>query len=243
MSDPAPDAMRGVTIVKELADAVSMQARVSNRMWIVTMSASLLVLLPRSVSSTSPAQDITLPFQIGAVDPAAFYPVAFAMLSVLLVAFCSAHAQQVRAQKLAQGVLDSLRGTINLPPGISMRELFDMFRMPSVTRVAPLAQLLRGKYQFHDQAPNCPTWLRIASAVFYLVLKLVAAAVYFVLPGLALWYSFVKTTAVSLATWMFVLLAAMGFVAAFSLLEVIVTDLLYNYHIAVRILGKPAVTA
>jgi hypothetical protein len=225
--------------IKQLADAVSMQARVANRIWLATIAASLLVVLPRSTSPGSSATDIALPFQLGDVAPTAFYPVAFAMLSVLVVAFASAHAQQARANDLAQRALDRLATAAgaSLPP-ISIRELFDMFRMPSANRVAPLAQLMRGPYQFHDQAADCPPWLRVASSVYYLTLKLVASGVYYGLPALGIWYAFERTISIDLPGWSLGILATLGAIAALSLLTVLVADIVYVWRIAVTILPR-----
>src|ERR1700680_2883174 len=91
-------------IVKELADAVSTQAQVTNRSWLGLITVSLFAVLPRV-----PTRDgnVPLPFSLGEVSPVWFHGIVFVILIVMAIAFASAHAQQVRAQKLAQSVVDS----------------------------------------------------------------------------------------------------------------------------------------
>ena len=66
-----------------------------------------------------------------------------------------------------------------------------MLRTPSLSRVAPLAQLLRGKYQFYSSSEGCPTWLRLLSVGYYASLKFVSYIVFFLLPIWALWRAYI----------------------------------------------------
>ena len=172
---------QSIPIVKELAGAVFTQSQVANRYWIALMAVALFALLPRV--GPSQTQTIDLPLGLGAVEPASLHPALFALLVVLIVAFAAAHAQQVRAQKLAQAYIDKM--TV-VDGELHPRELFDMLRQPSVIRVAPLAQSLRGKYQFFGTAGECPAALWWGSVVYYGVLKLASIGISFLLPGWAL---------------------------------------------------------
>ena len=107
---------------------------------------------------------------------------------------------------------------------IRPRELFDMSRVPSLNRVAPIAQSLRGKYQFFSTGKDCPRWRRILTVMYYVLLKLVALTVYFVLPGGALWLSFV-TLKVPLG--FNTVLRIGGIFAGIVLLQVFVLEVLY----------------
>ncbi len=94
-------------LLKELAEAVSIQSKVANRFWLALMILTLMVMLPQHVDDANSSQAV-LPFGIGTIDPTWFYFVAFIMLAVLLIAFCGAHAQQIRVAKLAQDAIDTL---------------------------------------------------------------------------------------------------------------------------------------
>lgn len=222
-------------LVKELADAVSTQAKVSNRFWIVLMTAALVALLPR-VQQSNQAEQVALPFQLGEVDPLSFHVVIFVILVTLTIAFASAHAQQVRAQKLAQRRLDLLAAFQSEVSGLHPRELFDILRLPSVNRVAPIAQYLRGKYQFFDAVPSCPRWLRTLSTWYYLLLKVVSLGIYFGLPALALWHSYDRLPITGPLMW---LLTGVGAIAAVTLLQVIVADIFYVATVKRAIQASP----
>jgi hypothetical protein len=56
---------------------------------------------------------------------------------------------------------------------------------PSLSRVAPLAQSLRGQHQFFSTKKQCPKWLRKASVIYYVLLKTVSMLVYFGFPAWA----------------------------------------------------------
>jgi hypothetical protein len=215
-----------VQIVKELATAVSTQAQVTNRFWLTLMTVAIFALLPR-VASTD-AQTITLPLGLGSVTSAALNPILFTTLAVLIVAFAAAHSQQVRAQKLAQDYIDTL--PVGADDGVHARELFDMLRQPSVTRVAPLAQSLRGKYQFIATKGNCPPLLWWSSLGYYLVLKVASTGIYFLLPGWALW-SIGTRVREAQVLWAPIFWIA-GVLASFALLQVTVTELLYMGRVA-----------
>jgi hypothetical protein len=212
-------------LVQELAVAVSTQAQVVNRLWLALMTVALFGVLPRL-----PAKDgnVSLPFSLGEVDPKWFHSVVFSILVVLTIAFAAAHAQQVRAQKLAQSVVDSMVSRKDSHDYVHLRELFDMCRLPSLNRVAPLAQSLRGKYQFFAGKKDCPKWLSIASAVYYALLKLASLTVFFGLPSWALWSAF---RSVSLEGYVRYLLDIGGALAAVTLFHVFLSDGLYSIKV------------
>lgn len=175
------------SIVKELAAAASIQAQAANRLWLALMTVVVFALFHRSPSPTGGAD---IPGGIGSIPDAAYVPVLLVLLAVLSVAFASAHAQHVRAQKLARRKLKADCGTGSK----HSQELFDMMCEPSVIRVAPLSQSLRLDWQFHDTAGGCPPWLIRISAVHYAILKLGAILVYFGLPQAALWLVYARAT-------------------------------------------------
>lgn len=170
------------SIVRDLADAVSIQAQVTNRLWIATMTVAIIGVrppprptIPCPGTPATPAL-IDLPFGLGAAEPAWFYGMTFAMLAILIVAFCSAHAQQLRAYGLSVSKVDSLPKQSEKNGEVTLRDLFDLYQSPSIVRIAPLSQVL---LRFGEK------W-RKPGVIFYSVLKPVAAIVYFMLPSVAL---------------------------------------------------------
>lgn len=205
------------SLTTDFAEAVSTQAKVANRAWLSLVTVALFAVLPRVPASDG---NISLPWNIGEVSPAWFHTIAFFILAVLAIFFAAAHAQQIRAQILAQGVIEWL---IHQKPSevVHPRELFDMLRTPSLSRVSPLAQLLRGKYQFYSSGGDCPTWLRLLSVGYYVSPKLVSYIVFFLLPVWALWRAY--TVAVFPGWWRVPFIASL-LVAETSLLQVFVID-------------------
>lgn len=215
-------------LLKELAAAVSMQAQIANRTWLALMTVAVLGLLPRGDTSRG---SISLPFGFGSIEAVWFYPVIFGLLLALIVAFSAAHAQQVRAQTLAQQQiekLEKLEKQLRQEGEIRPRDLFDIIRLPSVIRVAPLAQVLRGRYQFDVASVKCPNWLWWSSTAYYVILKTASLCVYFLLPSWALWAVFERLRP-GMLWWIF---AGAGIIAGFTIVEVFILDLLY----AVRVL-------
>ncbi|MBI3636787.1 MAG: hypothetical protein HY216_11365 [Candidatus Rokubacteria bacterium] len=216
-------------IVKELAAAVSTQAQVSTRIWLALMTVVLVAVLPR-VPVDGGRKGVSLPLGLGAIDPIWFDPFIFALLVILTIAFATAHAQETRAQELAQGRLDSLtkawEANAKKHVGeIHPRELFDMLRLPSVNRVAPLAQASRGRYQFYATSDHCPGWLRMASAAYYGLLKLTSLIVYLGVPAWALWDVHNRMTLDRAPS----LIAALGgTLAVVTLVQILLTDGRYS---------------
>jgi hypothetical protein len=219
-------------LISELAEAVSTQARVANRAWIALITVALFAVLPREGSAGG---NVSLPWSIGEVNQTWFHAVVFLILVVLTIYFAAAHAQQIRAQRLAQSVVDSLadhaRADIVHP-----RELFDMLRTPSLNRIAPLAQLLRGKYQFYAAAAECPAWLRALSVVYFALVKLVSFVVFLCTPAWALWRAYAL---VSLGGWWRIATMIAGAVAGLTLLQVLMTDAAYGVEIVGHLFSKP----
>jgi hypothetical protein len=215
-------------IIKELAGAATVQTQASNRAWITLITVALIAILPRSQ-----ALEIALPLGLGAVAAVSFHLVMFALLIVLLIAFAAAHAQQVRAQRLAISAIKALGNELILPLRIHPLDYFDMLRVPSVNRVAPLAQLFQGIDAFHG-SENRPTLRRRQlSVAYYLALKTVSWLVYFGFPTIALWIAFSR---MSLASWQWWLLLVTAVVGTLPILHVLIVDIKYVYKVS-RVIG------
>ncbi|MBN2707419.1 MAG: hypothetical protein JXR46_00130 [Calditrichaceae bacterium] len=175
--------------VKHLADAASIQIKAANKMWLIIVAISLIALFPPT-DTNPPAVNVELPFGLATVSNHQFYPILFGLMSVLMVALTSSFAQALRAHFLTIPAVKNIKS--NTIAGIHPQDLFDMFRDVSVNRVAPIAQILRGKYQFSDESENCPQWRRVVTAIYYLILKLIAWGVYWILPAYAYFVAYQK---------------------------------------------------
>jgi hypothetical protein len=219
--------------IKELATAVSTQAQVANRAWLALTTSALVAVIPHVPKENG---NLALPFGLGDVKPTVFDTVAFSILVVLAIAFAAAHAQQIRAQKLAQREIDSLRDEAPSSEGLHPRELFDMWCLPSLNRVAPLAQLLRDKYQFFSDSPKCPKWRRLISVAYYALLKVASMVVYYGLPGWALWqaHSSVKHAG---AVGLILLLGSV--IAGVALIQIFLSDVAYSSRVIRHLWREP----
>lgn len=168
---------------------------------------------------------MSLPFfGLGAIEPSSFYLAMFALLVVLMIAFASAHAQQVRVQRLAHRGLDRLGDESVFDLGVHPRDLFDALRLPSLIRIAPLAQLFRGLDSSFASPGDVPLWRKRTSAIYYLLLKTVAWFVYFGFPGAALWLTFARTQATG---WLSLSLFGAALIATMSLIHILTVDMWY----------------
>jgi hypothetical protein len=219
------DAARS-SLVKLVAEAASVQAKVTNRLWLAVIAVTIVVFLPTTPGATT----VQLPFNLGAVPPGAFYPVVFAILSILAVALAAAHAQQVRADRIAHHVVTELSSGAGKrePVSLHLRDLLDILRHPSLTRVAPLAQVITGHYHSQiksddSQGPGTNKRRAWTLAAFYLLLKLFTLVVLFVIPMAGVVVAYRRVT-MALDGWLLYVLALTGLVAFLSLLLAAIAD-------------------
>jgi hypothetical protein len=213
--------------IRDLASAASTHARVADRAWIAVITVAVA-----SIFQT-PGKDVFLLFNFRVTDTTSFYTLSFGLLAVLLVAFSAAHAQQVRVIQLA------LTQVTSVPCGdelISSRELFDMFHEPSVVRVAPLAQILRGKFQFSTTVRDCPPCLRRATAAYYAVLKASASVIYFGLPAYAL---FIAYNNLQISGWRFCIASFAGALSGVAIMQVLIAEMIQMGRVTRILWEKP----
>jgi hypothetical protein len=111
---------------KTFADAVSTQAQVANRSWFAMMTVALFAVLPREVG---PLNTFNLPFGLGAVPVASFYLFVYPLMVILIIAFSSAHAQQITAQNEAQDFLNRLETLRSETPHALQKHRPVLFRL------------------------------------------------------------------------------------------------------------------
>ena len=210
--------------IKDLAEAASNQIKIGNRMWIGLIVLSIFVILPRSAIEGT--NMVSLPFGFPDVDLTHFHFVSILLLSVFIIAFCQAHAQSIRSLKLAHRVLDGIGVRRLANATIHPRDFFDMLVIPSLSRVAPLPQLARGKHQFFPESSECPKYLRLLTTLYYVILQIVSMLVYYCVPGIALAMALVHyfgtTKSASLVSWSKIPVALLAAVTFLTLVLIVV---------------------
>jgi hypothetical protein len=208
------------SIVKNLAEACSTAAKIENRTWLGTIAVSVVLLLPPTLgATTSPSVELPL---LGSVPTSVLSPLAFLTLAILIIALSSAHAQHIRADSRSHSIIRSMYGEVMT--GLTPRDYFDILRVPSFTRVAPLAQWIRGRWQWESESTPCPLWRRAAGTLLYIVLKLVVLVVLFLSPGIAIWVGYGRVRSSNLHQPWLALLGVAGGIAIGSLVLITIAD-------------------
>ena len=163
------------------------------------------------------------------------------MLSVFIIAFCQAHAQSIRALKLAHRAIDKMMDRTLANETIYPRDFFDMLIIHSFSRVAPLPQLLRGKYQFFPESSECPRYLRRLITLYYVILQILSIIVYYCVPGIAftiaLMRYFDNIESESLFSWNKIFIILLAFITFVVLLQIIVYAIKHVINVA-KIISK-----
>ena len=206
------------SVVKELAEATSAQSQVANRYWIALITVALVSLLAEP--SNKP---VTLPLDFGEIPPSRFYFAAFWLLAVLTTAFSSAHAQVVRVQRMAHNSMDDLGDDPLFDSSVHPRDYFDAIRLPTVNRLAPLAQLFRGRESRFGNPDNVPSWRQRCSGLYYIALKTTSWFFYFIMPGVALWTSYYRT---GMSGWVQFVSATVAGISTLALAHVFIVDVI-----------------
>ncbi len=179
------------SIVKDLAEAASKQTEVANRYWLFMAVICLFVLIPRP-SSLGNNSLLKLPLDLGEVEIRYYYLVLLILVSVLTISFCSAHAQVIRVQFLFDRAIDRYKLIDNNINGLHPRDLFDVLRLPALSRVAPLALIARGEKQFYTDDIVISKARKIITGIYYILLKVLSSCVYVGLPVFTLVFGMYK---------------------------------------------------
>jgi hypothetical protein len=209
----------------KLAEGFSTQTKTATKYWLTLAVISVLVILPNETNTL-----MKIPFELGTIKQADFFPFSAFLISILIIGFGSAHVQAIRSRSLIQRVIDD-SGDKYLLGKIHLRDFIDSIVSPSITRTAPLAQYLRGKYQFYPESKDSSRMINIISTLVYLLLKVAALFVVYLMPAFALtksiiiskiYYVFNQSSGIPNILFLFIFL-----IAAFILLELVVSEILY----------------
>ncbi|MGA2614198.1 MAG: hypothetical protein ABSG38_12215 [Spirochaetia bacterium] len=159
-----PSAMSDV--LKRLFDGFSTQNRTAAATWIaLAIVSAVAIITPLSDDS------IILPLISAKVQVPDLFPAASIVISLLIVAYGSSNSQATRTRKLIQKHIDESKEKVDQLTSIYLQDVFDAVATPSINRVAPIAQILQGKYQFFPDADDRPQWMRIVTAVYFILLR------------------------------------------------------------------------
>jgi len=211
-------------ILKDLSSGYSNHNKFVNTHWFAIAIISILILMPGQESSTA----INLPFNIGQVKNTDFYPFAAVLLGLLIISFGSIQIRSVRTKKLIEKVICEIKEKDGNIYGIDLRDIFDSIIEPSIFRLAPIAQFIRGKYQFFHNSENCPKYLKILSTFYFFILKLISYLVIYFLPFYAMLKCYqlgdLLSTKYQLMNIPIVIIWAIDFLSLIVLLQLFISD-------------------
>lgn len=212
--------------LKYLFDGFSTQNKSATRYWIALAVISALVILQRSNCGT-----VTVQFLSASVALADFYPFAFALISLLLIAYGSTNAQLLRTKKLVMRSISPMKDKYLDLGHINVQDVFDAVTTPSIGRVAPLAQILQIRTQFRPESSRRSWPIAILAATYFVFLRVAGVLVIEGIPSYALWTAYQKggisygsSMPLSIPIWLFWFIGLIGVAA---IVEIIVLDILY----------------
>ncbi len=174
-----------------------------------------------------------------------FYPFALGLISVIMIAYGSANCQWNRTRILIQKIIKfkkERKESYIIPEVLHIHDYFDSMLLPIINRVAPVAQILRGKYQFYPKSKECPCCLICLSLLVYFILKLITFCIVYIFPFIALVYSWININPAILPNdlWRYltIFFKIISIVAISVLILVIYLDLKYTKR-ALKVISKP----
>ena len=170
--------------LKQLADGYSTHSRQASRYWIVLAIASLFAVTPRALSEE--AQKLDLPFGLGTVTKEEFYPFSAITVSLLIIGYASNTIQVSRIRMLVEKLFKKWKESTKNEYLIHIQDIFEAITSPTITHVAPLAQIFYGKQQFFPESDNISDKRRVATYFYYVFLKIIVVFVVYALPLYAL---------------------------------------------------------
>lgn len=168
-------------LISKLAEGYSIQAKTTNKFWLVLIVASIIALVGRIDDDKL----IELPFTLGKVQIADFYIITLILISVIVIVFSASMTQTMRTRLLIQEVIDQLPESEKKFSGINIQDYFDSIISPTYMRVAPISQFIFGKKQFLGKGKKSRL-IKFISSTLYILLKLTTFVFLYIVPGLAL---------------------------------------------------------
>ena len=214
-------------ILRQLSAGFSTQVKVATKYWLALAVVSTLI-----VMATPRNGELTLPFFSISVFIGDFYPFVFILLSLLVIGYGSAHSQGIRTRMLIQRYIDSSSEKFLSNGDLHLQDVFDSLVVPSINRIAPLAQILQGKNQFYSRIPTRSTWRSILLGGYFAVLRFVGLLAIEIFPAYALIVSLYKgklfssdATPLNIPIYFFWFVGAVAFLV---LIQMFILDISYS---------------
>jgi hypothetical protein len=172
--------------VEKLTTGFSIQSKVSNRIWIALITASIVALINitnQEPSAVSGVYKIAMPFALGNVYYADFLLICVILLSALTLGFASAFFQAQKTVKLIWHILNTLPAEEKYENGIPLQAFADAWVLPTYSRVSPISMHFMGDYILaNEPKPQISKARKNLNKIVYIMLKFAVAIIIFGLP-------------------------------------------------------------
>jgi hypothetical protein len=172
--------------IEKLTTGFSIQSKVSNRIWIALITASIVALINitnQEPSAASGVYKIAMPFALGNVYYADFLLICVILLAALTLGFASAFLQAQKTVKLIWHILNTLPAEEKYENDIPFQAFADAWVLPTYNRVSPISMHFMGNYILaNEPEPKISKARKILNKVIYIMLKLAVAIVIYGLP-------------------------------------------------------------
>lgn len=153
------------TLLKDLCEGNSLQAKVANRVWLVLLLISVNALFANKDDNGR----FPLLFGLNSVTSENFYLFNFFAVSLLSISFCSAHCQTILSRLLIEKFLKDEENDQYF--GIKIRDYVDSIINPTFHRVGPI---------FRGLPPS--KFLNLVLIILYIFLKILTLILFYCIP-------------------------------------------------------------
>jgi hypothetical protein len=196
-------------VIHDLAEAFNQQAKYSNKIWLVLIATSALILFHQVDDHGM----IALPFSFGSVDQKRYNILAFMILVILLISYCQAYARLQITTRFVHGFIEQLNNSQKL----DHRKFFDNLVASSFFRVSGLVEGTR---------------IKPLAAIYYLALKVVAISILLGIPLWALASLFIQLMADPLSGWIYFIAFLALSVTCIAVLQVLYLEFRHMVRVA-----------
>jgi len=178
-----------MNIFKELSNGLSIQARATNRYWLILIIVSIISIVNLNASKT---EEMPLPFNLGNVNYENFSLIILLMLCASAIAYASAFLQTLITRKLIHKVIDSTPDSDKIVTGVHIKDVFDSIVTHTFNRVAPISEYL----QIREQSLDKSVHIKYLCVITHFISKLISMFITFFIPIYALVMTFKRFVAI-----------------------------------------------
>jgi hypothetical protein len=220
--------------LQKLIDGCSTYVKISIQFWIPLAFFSVVTLAP----SIDKEGKFNMPLGFGAFDKQNFYLFSFLISGTFIIGFGSAFAQAMRARKLVQRVVETLKYKMVFNGNVYLEDVVDTLLYPALNRVAPLVQVLHGKKQFFPEAKDVSMAKNWLAGIYYILLKVLSVLILYAFPAESLIVAYRSFITSAHSITLIVLIDVMGLFSVISLVTLCFLDVKYAVGAFKRIVGR-----